>query len=115
MSNYFEAVALRTLSAALKLKSNRAWFKGSNSTLVCSVICGTVNSVPTRTKRDMLFMLCRMIVVLLFLLSGGRAVLCEEDRIWMDATINGQKVHLALDTGTSQCVLFRPTANRLGL
>lgn len=39
----------------------------------------------------------------------------EEQRLWVDAKINGKAVRLAFDTGTEGFVLFRKTAERLGL
>lgn len=39
----------------------------------------------------------------------------QEDRIWMDITINGQPVHMAFDTGATVSALFRGTADRLKL
>ena len=38
-----------------------------------------------------------------------------EARIWIDATINGQRVRLFFDTGASDPALFRSTAERLKL
>src|SRR5215467_4239421 len=38
-----------------------------------------------------------------------------EERLWIEAKINGQPVKLAFDTGAEMSVLFRPTAERLGL
>ncbi len=39
----------------------------------------------------------------------------ETERLWVDAKINGKPVRLAFDTGTEGFVLFRKTAERLGL
>ena len=39
----------------------------------------------------------------------------DDERILMEATINGHPVHLAFDTGASDLILLRPTAERLGL
>ena len=38
-----------------------------------------------------------------------------EERIWLQAEINGKPVKMALDTGAEATVLFRETATRLGL
>lgn len=38
-----------------------------------------------------------------------------EDRLWVHATINGEPVRLFFDTGASQSLLFKKTAERLGL
>jgi hypothetical protein len=38
-----------------------------------------------------------------------------EDRMWLDAKVNGDSVHLAVDTGSSRSVLFRPSAEDLDL
>ncbi len=43
--------------------------------------------------------------------NPGRA----EDRIWLDGKINGQPVRLAFDTGASGPVLFKQSAEHLGL
>lgn len=52
-------------------------------------------------------------MVLLWL--STTASLADEERIWLDAAINGKPVRLAFDTGTSESVLFSKTAERLGL
>jgi hypothetical protein len=38
-----------------------------------------------------------------------------EERLWVDATINGQQAHLIFDTGADRLILFRKGAERLGL
>jgi hypothetical protein len=54
-----------------------------------------------------------LVVVLAFCFWGGGAQ--AEDRLWVEATINGKPVHLAFDTGASALVLFPQVAARLGL
>jgi hypothetical protein len=44
-------------------------------------------------------------------IAGARA----EDRLWVEATINAQPVHLAFDTGAGALVLFPKAVARLGL
>jgi hypothetical protein len=39
----------------------------------------------------------------------------DEERVWVDAKINGKPVKLAFDSGAEISVLFRTTAERLGL
>jgi hypothetical protein len=51
---------------------------------------------------------------------GGLLVFCvfasqAEDRLWVDAKINGQQAHLIFDTGADRLILFRKGAERLGL
>ena len=38
-----------------------------------------------------------------------------EDRLWVDAKVNGKPVRLAVDTGATHAILFKRTAERLGL
>ncbi len=51
----------------------------------------------------------------------GLASLCvtclraAEDRLWVPAKVNGKPVKLAFDTGAEATILFRETAERLGL
>ena len=45
----------------------------------------------------------------------GLALRGAEARIWVDATINGQRVRFAFDTGATDSILFRSTAERLKL
>jgi hypothetical protein len=45
----------------------------------------------------------------------SRSLRADEERLWVDATINGKPVKLVLDTGAEKSVLFRPMAERLGL
>jgi hypothetical protein len=54
-----------------------------------------------------------LVVVLAFCFWGGGAQ--AEDRLWVEATINGKPVHLAFDTGASALILFSQVAARLGL
>jgi hypothetical protein len=58
-----------------------------------------------------------MMRMLFLILSCGIAWTLRgtEDRIWMDITINGQRVHMAFDTGATKSALFRSTADRLKL
>lgn len=57
------------------------------------------------------------IMKIFFMLSCclGLTLSGAEDRIWVDATINGQRVRLAFDTGASDSALLRSTAQRLKL
>ncbi len=50
-------------------------------------------------------------VVLCFWVVLGQA----DERLWVDAKINGQKAHLIFDTGADRLILFRKGADRLGL
>jgi hypothetical protein len=54
-----------------------------------------------------------LIVVLASCVSGNGAQ--AENRLWVEATINGKPVHLAFDTGASALVLFPKAVARLGL
>jgi hypothetical protein len=48
--------------------------------------------------------------------AGGSAPATNaEERIWLQAEVNGKPVKMALDTGAEATVLFRETATRLGL
>lgn len=58
--------------------------------------------------------LALMATALVPVLFGGSATL-SEDRLWVDAAINGQPVRFAFDTGAGILVLFAHTASRLGL
>ena len=58
--------------------------------------------------------LALMVTALAPVLFGGSAAL-SEDRLWVDAAINGQPVRFAFDTGAGTLVLFAQTAARLGL
>jgi hypothetical protein len=55
-----------------------------------------------------------MIAALVSVRSMGNA-LPAEDRLWVDAKINGQPVQLIFDTGTGFFGLYSQTARRLGL
>src|SRR5690349_4386880 len=57
---------------------------------------------------------CRALTILAFLLLGSH-VSRSDERIWLDAQINGQPVRLAFDSGAEASVLFGKTAARLGL
>jgi hypothetical protein len=52
-------------------------------------------------------------LALLSLLLGG--VGQAEERLWLEATINGKPAHLAFDTGTTGLILFPRAVARLGL
>jgi Predicted aspartyl protease len=45
----------------------------------------------------------------------SRSLRADEDRLWVDATINGKPVKLVLDTGCGDVRVVRPMAERLGL
>lgn len=66
-------------------------------------------SSPRRADNGLRTFYFILVFCLPVILSG------EEARIWVDATINGQRVRLAFDTGASDSVLFRSTAERLKL
>src|SRR5688572_20294704 len=67
--------------------------------------------VPTRPLiRQVHSMIRTLLTSLLFLLGCLHAA---ESRIWVDATINGQNVRLAFDTGATDSTLFRDVAERL--
>jgi len=46
---------------------------------------------------------------------GASTVEAVDERILLDATINGKPAHMALDTGATHLILFRQGAERLGL
>jgi TPR repeat protein len=54
-------------------------------------------------------------LIFLFSCCLGFTLRADETRMWVDATINGQRVHLIFDTGASDSILFRATAERLKL
>ena len=57
----------------------------------------------------------RAFLIATFCCFCSRSLRADEDRLWVDATINGKPVKLVLDTGAEKSVLFRPMAERLGL
>src|SRR5436190_188864 len=50
-----------------------------------------------------------------WLISLFLACVHAEERLWVKASINGQPVRLAFDTGASDSLLFPKTAEKLGL
>jgi hypothetical protein len=57
------------------------------------------------------FFYCR----LLFAICVWQTCVQAEDRLWVEAAINGKPVHLAFDTGSDGLVLFEKAVGRLGL
>lgn len=55
--------------------------------------------------------------ILLVIVAGclGLTLQAADARIWLDATVNGQRVRLVFDTGATDSALFRRTAERLKL
>lgn len=51
----------------------------------------------------------------LVLLSGWLSANGADDRLWMEAKINGKPIRLCFDTGSDRIVLMREAAARLGL
>ena len=51
----------------------------------------------------------------LLLLSSLTALAQTDERLWVKATVNGQPIRLAFDTGSSRFLLFPKAAARLGL
>src|SRR4029077_11425382 len=64
---------------------------------------------PMTVRRTLLLVL--FVVTCLFGPQLGHA----DERIWLDGKINGTRVHLAFDTGSSDFALFSGAFERLGL
>jgi hypothetical protein len=51
----------------------------------------------------------------LYLFCAAGTLRAEDERLWLDAKVNGRNAHLAFDTGASHLTLFPDGAARLGL
>jgi hypothetical protein len=62
-------------------------------------------------------MRCRMGMLFVSLLCFCQltVAIAADDRIWMETTINQKPVRFIFDTGSPTCILFRKSAERLGL
>lgn len=54
-------------------------------------------------------------LVAFFLWTLPLSVLAQDQRLWVDAQINGKAAHLYLDTGSENVWISRPAVDRLGL